>query len=108
LPLILSPFNGAFLPPGNMLIKNKWEKNMGMLVRALADHLKEAAWALFLIIFVLGCLYLIFGRHLGYETMIWICLGFAVVLIGLFMMIIMGELLWIGIVRVFKYFKPGD
>jgi fatty acid desaturase len=91
-----------------MLIKNKEEKHMGMLARALGDHLKEVAWALFLILLILACLYLIFGRHLGYETTIWICLGFALIVIGLFMMIILGELLWLGILKVFKYFKPED
>jgi hypothetical protein len=40
-----------------------------------------------------------------YETMIWICLGFALILTGFFM--ISGELVWIGIVRVFKNSKPG-
>lgn len=81
---------------------------MGLLARALGDHLKEVAWALFLIFFILGCLYLIFGRQLGYETMIWICLGFALIIIGLFMMIILGELLWLVILKVFKYFKSAD
>jgi hypothetical protein len=81
---------------------------MGMLARALGDHLKEVAWALFLIFLFLGCLFLIFGRHLGYETIIWICLGFVVIVTALFMMIILGELFWVGIVRVFKNFKPGD
>jgi hypothetical protein len=91
-----------------MVIKNKAEKKMGLLARALGDHLKEVAWALFLIFFILGCLYLIFGRQLGYETMIWICLGFALIIIGLFMMIILGELLWLVILKVFKYFKSAD
>jgi len=81
---------------------------MGMLARALGDHLKEVAWAPFLIFLFLGCLFLIFGRHLGYETIIWICLGFVVIVTALFMMIILGELFWVGIVRVFKNFKPGD
>ena len=81
---------------------------MGMLASALGDHLKEIAWALFLIFFILGCLYLIFGRQLGYETMIWICLGFAMIVIGLFMMILLGELLWLGILKAFKYFKPEE
>jgi len=81
---------------------------MGMLVRALGDHLREVAWAIFLIFCILGCLYLIFGRHLGYENIIWVCLGFAVIVSGLFTMIILGELLWLGFLKVFKYFKHGD
>lgn len=80
---------------------------MGMLARALGDHLKEVAWVLFLIFLFLGSLFLIFGRHLGCENIIWICLGFVLIVAALFMMIILGELFWIGIVRVFKTFKPG-
>jgi len=78
---------------------------MGMLARALGDHLKEVAWAFFLIFFILGCLYLIFGSHLGCENIIWVCLGFAAIILGVFMMIILGELLWLVILKVFKYFK---
>jgi hypothetical protein len=81
---------------------------MGMLVRALGDHLKEVAWALFLIFFILGCLHLIFGRHLGYEDLFWVSLGFAIILLGVFLAIIMGELLLLGIWKIFKYFKPGE
>ena len=81
---------------------------MNVLARALGDHLKEVAWALFLIFLFIGCLFLIFGRHLGYETIIWICLGFVAIVAALFMMIILGELFWIGIVKVSKTLKPGD
>ena len=81
---------------------------MGMLARALGDHLKEVGWALFLIFLFLASLFLIFGRHLGYETIIWVCLGFVAIVGALFMMIILGELFWIGIVKVFKTFKPED
>lgn len=81
---------------------------MAMLARALGDHLKEVAWALFLIFVFVGCLFFIFGRHLGYGAIIWICLGFVLIVTALFIMIILGELFWIGIVRVFKTFKPGD
>jgi len=81
---------------------------MGLLARALGDHLREIAWALFLIFLFLGGLFLTFGRHLGYETIIWICLGFLAVVTALFMMIILGELFWIGIMRVFKTLRPGE
>jgi len=37
---------------------NNWEKGMAMLARALGDHLKEVAWALFLIFVFVGCLFL--------------------------------------------------
>lgn len=72
---------------------------MGTLARALKDHLKEVGWALFLVFFILGCLYVILGRDIGYDTMMWICIGFAVIVLGLFMMIILGELLWVGILK---------
>jgi len=81
---------------------------MGMVARALGDHLKEVAWAFFLIFCILDSLYLIFGRHLGYENIIWVCLGFAAIVIGVFMMIILGELLGLVILKVFKYFKIVD
>lgn len=81
---------------------------MSMLARALENHLQEVAWALFLIFFILGCLYLIFGRHLEYENIIWICLGFAVIVFGLFTVIILGELLWLGFLKVCKYFQRGN
>lgn len=75
---------------------------MGRFARALVDHLKEVTWALFLIVLFLGCLFVIFGRHLGYDTIVWICVGFVVIVISLFTMIILGNLLCIAIVNVFK------
>ncbi len=72
---------------------------MAVLGRALGDHLKEVGWALFLIFFILGCLYVILGRDIGYHTMMWVCIGFAVIILGLFIMIILGELLWVGILK---------
>ncbi len=78
-----------------------------MLFRALGGHLKELGWVFFLVCFILGCVYLIFGRHLGYETMIWICLAFALIVMGLFVMIVLGEILLFGILKMRKYFRPG-
>ncbi len=77
----------AFFGFGNV-ISRKSEKIMGILTRALIDHLKEVGWALFLIILLLACLWVIFGRHLGYETIFWICLSFAVIVTAVLMMII--------------------
>ncbi len=73
---------------------------MGMLTRALSDHLKEIAWALFLIFLLLVCLFVIFGRELGFDSVLWVCLGFAVIVLGLFGMLILGELIWIAVGKV--------
>jgi hypothetical protein len=75
---------------------------MGRFARALVDHFKEVVWAVFLIFLFLGCLFVIFGRHLGYDTIGWICLGFGVIVTGVFTMIILGNLLCIAIGSVFK------
>ena len=79
---------------------------MGVLARALFDHLKEIAWALFLIFFFLACLLVIFGRELGFDSVLWVCLGFALIVLGLFGMIILGQLLWIGIWKVLRRLFP--
>ena len=81
---------------------------MGMLARALSDHLKEIAWALFLIFLFLACLFVIFGRELGFDSVLWVCLGFAVIVLGLFGMLILGELLWIAIGKVLRRFFPKN
>jgi hypothetical protein len=78
------------------------------LARALFDHLKEIAWALFLIFLFLACLWVIFGRELGFDSVFWVCLGFALIVLGLFGMIILGQLLWIGIWKLLKRFFPED
>jgi hypothetical protein len=75
---------------------------MGMLVRALYDHLKEIAWALFLILFLLACLFVIFVRELGFDSVLWVCLGFAAIVLGFFGMLILGELIWIAIGTVWR------
>lgn len=79
---------------------------MGMLARALSDHLKEIAWAFFLIFLFLASLWVIFGRELGFDSVSWVCLGFALIVLGLFMMIIVGELLWAVIWKVLRRFFP--
>ena len=75
---------------------------MGMLARALSDHLKEIAWALLLIFLFLFCLFGIFGRELGFDSVLWVCLAFAGIVTGFFAMIILGELLWIVIKALLK------
>ncbi len=81
---------------------------MGMLGRALSDHLKEIAWALFLIFLFLICLFVIFGRELGFDSVLWVCLGFAAIILGLFGMLILGELLWIVMGKVLRRFFPKN
>ena len=81
---------------------------MGMLARALSDHLKEIAWALFLLFLFLFCLFVIFGRELGFDSVLWVCLGFAAIVLGLFGMLILGELLWIVIWKVLRRFFPKN
>ena len=75
---------------------------MGMLARALSDHLREIGWALFLIFLLLACLFVIFGRELGFDSVLWVCLGFAAIVLGLFGMLILGELLWIVIGKMLR------
>jgi hypothetical protein len=87
-----------------MVVRNGGRKRMGMLARALSDHLKEIAWALFLIFLLLVCLFVIFGRELGFDSVLWVCLGFAAIVLGLFGMLILGELLWILIWKVLRRF----
>ena len=77
-----------------------------MLARALSGHLKEIGWALFLIFLFLGCLLVIFGRELGFDSVFWVCLGLALIVLGLFGMIILGQLLWIGIWKVLRRLSP--
>ena len=77
-----------------------------MLARALSGHLKEIGWALFLIFLFLGCLLVIFGRELGFDSVFWVCLGLALIVLGLFGMIILGQLLWIGIWKVLRRLFP--
>jgi hypothetical protein len=89
-----------------MVGRNQWEGRMGMLARALFDHLKEIAWALLLIFFLLACLLVIFGRELGFDSIFWACLSFALIVLGLFGMIILGELLWILIGKVLRRLFP--
>jgi hypothetical protein len=70
-----------------------------MLARALSNHLKEIAWAFFLISLFLVCLFVVFGRELGFDSVLWVCLGFAAILLGLFGMLLLGELLRVGIAK---------
>ncbi|KAF0218956.1 MAG: hypothetical protein FD174_2472 [Geobacteraceae bacterium] len=70
--------------------------------RDLIEHLLEVGWALFLLYLFLACLALIFGRSVGYEITPWVCLGFALVVTAIFAVIILGNLLWLGFVGIFR------
>jgi len=39
-----APRPGAILGTGSMVVRNRWGKWMGMLARALSDHLREIGW----------------------------------------------------------------
>ena len=45
---------------------------------------------------------MIFGRELGFDSVLWVCLGFAVIVLGLFGMLIFGELIWVLIGKVLR------
>ena len=64
---------------------------MEMLARTLSDHLRQIARALFLIFLLLACLFVIFGRKLAFDSWLWVSLGFAEIVLGLFDMLILGE-----------------
>jgi hypothetical protein len=81
---------------------------MGMLARALSDHLKKIAWALFLIFLFLIWIFVIFGRELGFDSVLWVCLAFAAIILALFGMIILGELFWVAIGKVLQRLFPKN
>jgi hypothetical protein len=74
----------------------------------LIDHLKEVAWAFFLVLLFLASLFLIFGRQIGFKIVFLVCLGFAVIVAALFMMILLAELLWFGIGKLFGRFVSKE
>ena len=78
---------------------------MGQFARDTIEHLKEVSWAVFLLCIVLAGLTLVFGRHLGYAPMAWICLGFALLLIVVFGTIFAINL--IGVVAILSIKRLG-
>jgi hypothetical protein len=75
---------------------------MGKLARETLEHLKDVAWAVFLLYLVLAGLALIFGREVGYATMAWICLGFALLITVVFAAISAVNLVGVVLYRAFK------
>jgi hypothetical protein len=72
--------------------------------RPLIDHLKEVAWAFFLVLLFLVCLWVVFGSQIGFKNAFLVCLGFAVIVAVLFLMILLTELMWFGIIKLFRRF----
>jgi hypothetical protein len=68
------------------------------------QHLKEIGWAFFLILFWLGCLVLIFGRIMGFQPVFWVCLGLAGIIAAIFSMLLLGELIFFGTLKIISYF----
>jgi len=87
---------GSLFVPGRMVIITRWGHD-GDGARALLDHLREIAWAFLLIFLFLACLLVIFGRDLGFDSIIRVCLSLALIVLGPFGMITLSELLWIVI-----------
>jgi hypothetical protein len=75
---------------------------MGKLNNDLIEHLKEVSWVLFLMYIFLGFIVLIFGRSLGYVTVIWISVVLAALVTIMFASIIMGNLLLILVTTMFS------
>jgi hypothetical protein len=75
---------------------------MGKLTRDTLEHLKEVSWVVFLLYLVLAGLFLLFGRQVGYATMAWICLGFALLITVVFASISAINLISVAIYRALK------
>ncbi len=50
---------------------------MSDLSRVLFNYFKQVAWALFLVYLILGGVAYLFGKQIGYDTILWVCLGIA-------------------------------
>ena len=75
---------------------------MGKFVKEVFEHLLEVAWALFLVFLLLVALAGIFGRAVGYEITLWVCLGFTMVVAAIFAVIFLGNLLCIGVAAIYR------
>ncbi len=75
---------------------------MGKLAKEFLEHLLELSRALFLLYLLLAGLAVIFGRCVGYEITPWICLVFAVAVTAIFSVVVLGNLLLIAIVKIFR------
>lgn len=78
---------------------------MEKLARETWECLKEVSWAVSLLYLVLVGLILVFGRQVGYATMAWISLGFALLIAMVFGVILGINLLVVAAYRAFKRFR---
>ncbi|MBI4763577.1 MAG: hypothetical protein HY787_03100 [Deltaproteobacteria bacterium] len=70
----------------------------------MIDHLKEVAWVFFLVLLFLVSLFVIFGSQIGFKIVFLACLGFAVIVAALFILILLTECLWFGIIKLLEHF----
>jgi preprotein translocase subunit SecF len=70
---------------------------MGDLGRALLNYLKQVLWALFLVYLMLIGIAYLFGKQVGYEISIWVCLGIALLVTVSFISIYICSALWIAV-----------
>jgi hypothetical protein len=70
---------------------------MGDLGRALLNYLKQVLWALFLVYLMLIGIAYLFGKQVGYEISIWVCLGIALLVTVSFISIYICGVLWIAV-----------
>ncbi len=75
---------------------------MDKLIRDLIGHLKEVSWVLFLVYIFLGFIVLIFGRFHGYVTITWIGVILAALVTIMFGSIVIGNLLLILVMSLFR------
>jgi hypothetical protein len=76
---------------------------MGKFLYDLKDHLKEVSWVLILLYLLLGFVILIFSRFIGFNVILWICLGLAILITFVFASIILGNLILTGIVNLARH-----
>ena len=84
------------------------ENDMGNLTRDAIDQFKEVAWAVFLLFLVLVALTALFGRHLGYATMAYISLGFAILITLVFAVIFAINLIYAVVIRALRNRRSKD
>ncbi len=79
---------------------------MGKFARDTIEHLKLVFWVAFLVYLILAALMVLFGRHIGYDTMGWVCLGFASLITVVFAVIFAINLVWAVLIKAYKHFRP--
>jgi hypothetical protein len=82
----------------------KKQKQCSVEADLVYQHLKEIGWAFFLILFWLGCLVLIFGRIIEFQPVFWVCLGLAGIVAVIFSMLLLGEMIFFGSLKLIGYF----